>query len=488
MSSRSESPIAPDGSRPAPLYVDLDGTLIASDVLWESLCRLVRSRPTAVLRLPAWLVEGRAALKRRIAEHAMPDVVVLPYRPEVLAYVERQRALGRRIVLATASDARLAREIADHLGVFDDAFGSDGVANVKGAAKLASIREREGDGPFEYVGDSAADLPIWRASAAATLVAPSGSTARAAEGLGLPTSTLVERPSRIRPALRALRPYQWVKNALLFTPIVLAHEIGDPARLLGVALAFVAFCCVASATYLVNDLLDIEADRRHPRKRLRPLAAGTLPIPAAAGLSAGLLAAGFAVSLAFTTPAATGMLALYLALTTAYSFYFKEQLFLDVLILAGLYTLRVVAGGVAADVPVSPWLLAFSLFFFLSLAFVKRYGELLDVQAGRRERLERRGYEVGDIGLVETMGTTAGYLSVLVLALYVNGAAGTGLYGDARLLWAVCPIMLFWITRVWFLARRGVLQDDPVLFAATDRVSYLAGIAIAIVGVVAALR
>jgi 4-hydroxybenzoate polyprenyltransferase len=477
-----------EGETPPPVYVDLDGTLISSDVLWESLCQLLRSRPASVLRMPGWLAGGRAAFKRQVARQVTPDVTALPYRSEVLDYLRAQRDAGRRVVLATASDEQLAQAIAEHLGAFDEAYGSDGRDNVKGEAKLGSIRAREGEGPFEYLGDSAADLAVWRDSARATLVAPSARTARAVEELGVPTQTLLERPPRLGPALRALRPYQWVKNALLFVPLVLAHEIGDPARLLSVAFAFVAFCCVASATYVLNDLLDIEADRRHPRKRNRPLAAGTLPIPHAIGLSLGLLVAGFAVSTAFTGPDSTGMLALYLALTSAYSFYFKEQLFLDVLMLAGLYALRVLAGGVAADVPVSPWLLAFSLFFFLSLAFVKRYAELLDVQASQRERLERRGYEVADLGLVETMGTSAGYMSVLVLALYVNTAGSTGLYSDASLLWAVCPIMLFWITRIWFLARRGTMQDDPVLFAATDRVSYLAGAAIAVIGLLAALR
>lgn len=494
MSSRADTHTQPqpqgqreDESAP-PLYVDLDGTLISSDMLWESLCQLARGRPASVLRIPGWLARGRAALKRRVAEQVRPDVSALPYRPEVLAYLEAQRRSGRRVVLATASDDSLAREIADHLGLFNDAFGSDGAENAKGHAKLRSIRAREGDGPFEYLGDSAADLAIWRASAVATLVAPAARTARAAEQLGVPTRTLLARPGRLGPAVRGLRAYQWVKNALLFAPLVLAQEFGDAERLVRVGLAFVAFCCVASATYLLNDLLDIEADRRHPRKRKRPFAAGTLPIPLGAGLSLSLLIAGFGVSAAFAGPGSTAMLGGYLALTVGYSFYFKEQLFLDVLILAGLYTLRVLAGGVAADVPVSPWLLAFSLFFFLSLAFVKRYAELLSVQATQGDRLERRGYEVGDLGLVETMGTAAGYLSVLVLALYVNGAAATGLYHNATLLWAVCPVMLYWITRIWFLARRGSMQDDPVLFAATDRVSYLAGGVIALVGVVAALR
>ena len=469
------------------LYVDLDGTLIASDVLWESICLLARRRPADLLRVPFWLRRGRACLKRNLAERVKPDVALLPYREEVLAYLRQERSRGRRVVLATASDDELAQKISDHLGLFDDAFGSDGRNNLKSAAKLAVIREREGQRGFEYVGDSSADVPIWEDAAASTLVAPSARTAHAVQQMDTPTRTLVTRSGALRSALKAMRPYQWVKNALLFVPLILAHQLADAERWLGSVVAFVAFSFVASATYIWNDLLDIEADRRHPRKRKRPFAAASLSIPAGFTLSLSLLVTGLGVCAALAPAPVTGMVLLYLGLTTSYSFYFKERLFIDVLILAGLYALRVLTGGVAASVPVSPWLLAFSLFFFLSLAFAKRYAELLGAQASQRERLERRGYEVGDIGLVETMGATAGYLSVLVLALYVNGAGESGLYREAGLLWTVCPIMLFWITRVWFLARRGELHDDPVLFAATDPVSYLAGAAIALVGVLAAL-
>lgn len=483
----SHEDIDPKAAAATPLYVDLDGTLIATDLLWESLCLLARSRPADLLRVPFWLRGGRAALKRRLAERVTPDVSRLPYRPEVLSYLGEQRAAGRRTVLATASDERFARAAAEHTGLFDDAFGSDGEHNMKSGEKLQAIRDRESGGDFEYLGDSSADLAVWEGAAAATLVTPSAATVRTVSGLGIPTRILAEPAKSWRPALQSLRPYQWVKNALLFVPLVLAHELADLERWRGAALAFICFSCVASATYVWNDLLDIEADRRHPRKRHRPFAAATLSIPAGFGLSLGLLLGGLFLSVSFAPPPVTGMVLLYLGLTTTYSFYFKERLFIDVLVLAGLYALRVLAGGVAAAVPVSPWLLAFSLFFFLSLAFAKRYAELLGAQASQQERLERRGYEVGDIGLVETMGVAAGYLSVLVLALYVNGAGASGLYGEAGLLWGVCPIMLFWITRVWFLARRGELQDDPVLFAATDPVSYLAGAAIAVVGMLAAL-
>lgn len=474
------------GTRRETLYVDLDGTLIASDLLWESCVQLLRRDPLAVLRLPLWLARGRAAFKREVCGRARPDVARLPYREEVLAYVRSQRALGRPCVLASASDEALVRQVAAHTGLFDDAFGSDGRSNEKGAAKLRSIRRREGDAAFEYVGDAAADLAIWREADRATLVSPSPSTARRAGRLGVPVHVLVPRASSVVAALRALRPHQWVKNGLLFVPLVLAHQLGDLERLWSTALATVAFCLIASASYLWNDLLDVEADRRHPRKRNRPFAAGALPLSRGVPLSFGLLGAGFALA-AFGAPSgASAMLGLYLLLTLLYSCFLKEQLLIDVLLLAGLYSLRVVTGAVTAQLPVSPWLLAFSLFFFLSLAFVKRAAELIDASRAREPRgLERRGYEVGDLALVETTGVCAGYLAVLVLALYVNSSAVAGLYARPAVLWAVCPILLYWITRVWFLVRRGRMHDDPVVFATTDPVSWATGAAVAGVGLLA---
>jgi 4-hydroxybenzoate polyprenyltransferase len=282
------------------------------------------------------------------------------------------------------------------------------------------------------------------------------------------------------------------KNALLFAPIALAHDLGNSQRLAAVVVAFAAFCAVASLGYLVNDLLDIEADRRHASKRNRPFALGTLGIPQGVALCAGLLCFGAGASALALPWAFTGMLALYLCLTLSYTFYFKEKLFLDTLMLASFYTLRVLAGGVATQIPVSEWLLAFAVFFFLSLALVKRYAELIAAARsahadGESEKLARRAYQLGDTGLVETMGITSGYVSVLVLGLYVSSESVARFYSSPDLLWLISPLMLFWISRIWFLARRGQLPHDPVLFAATDRTSYLTGALVILVGVLAAV-
>ncbi len=473
------------------LYVDLDGTLVATDTLWESLCLLLRRHPSRVAALPFWAARGRAHLKARIAELVGPDPALLPYRPEVLARIEAARAAGHRIVLATASHARIAGAVADHLGGFDAVLATTENRNLKGRAKLDAMREEAAGRPVAYLGDARADLPIWAGVDRAIAFAPSRALASALARTAPDHEILspsAPRPTR-PPVLHALRPHQWVKNGLLFAPLLLAHQVQDKTRLAAVIAGFAAFCLVASAGYLVNDMLDIEADRRHASKRLRPFAAGSLSIPAGLALLCLLLAAGFGIAGLFVSNAFVGMVAAYLVATLAYSFALKERLFLDVLVLAGLYTHRVLAGGVAARVEVSSWLLAFSVFFFLSLALVKRYVELLEKAAADRagsDRVARRAYGTGDTGLVETMGIASGYLSVLVLGLYVSRDDVTRYYSNPEVLWLATPLMLYWISRIWLLARRGEVKADPVLFAATDRVSYGIVLGVVAIGVVAA--
>lgn len=479
----TEAPAPRSRTSAAPLYVDLDGTLLASDMLWESLLALVSRDPREALRLPGALRGGKAAFKRWIADRVEVDPDGLPYREAVLDRLRDEHARGRRLVLATATDAQLAEPIAEHLGLFSGVLASDGVTNLSGAAKRDAIaRDADGAG-YDYLGDGHVDLPIWEGAGRAMLAAAPPSVAAQAASRGLEVETLLPRPPRAAAAVKALRPRQWVKNALLFAPLVLAHEVTDGWRVLATSLAFVCFCAVASGTYLLNDLLDLADDRRHPRKRSRPFAAGTLPIAdgvrilvAAFGL--GLVGAAALVSLPFA-----GMLALYAATTVAYSTVFKRWMLVDVFVLAGLYTQRVLAGGVAAEVVVSPWLLAFCLFFFLSLALVKRYAELLAARGEGRLRLGRRDYEVADLSLVETMGLTSGALSVLVLCLFVTSDSVRTLYATPGLLWGIAPIMFYWVARVWFLARRGELSDDPVLFATRDATSWFCGAAV--LGVVA---
>ena len=395
----NSSPDAPVSQAPEalPLYVDLDGTLIQSDMLWESIARLLSEQPLVAFLLPLWLFGGKAAFKARIAERARPDAGLLPYRPEVLARIEQARAAGRRIVLASASHEQLTSDVADHLQLFDGVLASDGETNVAGERKRALIREDCAGEAFEYIGNSAVDLAIWRAAEVVTVVAPTPGAASGLRKENIAHETLVDSAPLLRELLRALRPHQWAKNALLFAPILLAHQLADAQRLIGVLVAFAGFCAVASAGYLLNDLVDIEADRSHRSKCRRPIASGRLPIPNAIGLLGTLLAVA-SLAASFSSRETAMMLGGYLALTLAYSFYFKQQLILDVVMLAGLYTLRILAGGVAAEVTVSPWLLAFSTFFFLSLALVKRYVELLGSRV--QQSLAEQGVNPVDLSVV----------------------------------------------------------------------------------------
>ncbi len=459
-----------------PLVVDLDGTLIRGDLLWEALAGLARERPWLFLLLPIWLLGGRAHLKDRIARLHTPNAALLVYRPEALELCRTANESGRRLILASASPRVWVDAVAAHVGVFDTVLASDAHRNLKGSEKLRAIREEIGTGPFTYVGDSKADAPIWEDAEEAVGL---GAGSRIARILSRhPNSTIIEEVSRpwALPAVQAMRPHQWVKNILVFVPLLLAHQLDDASRLEETLLCFILFCLVASAGYLVNDILDLPSDRGHPSKCRRPIASGQLQISHAIGLVSALLLTTLWICLVWLGPEVGLMLGVYVGLTFAYSFYLKQTLLLDVLVLAGLYTHRVLTGGLAADVSVSPWLLAFSAFFFLSLAFVKRYLELAHARNQGSRSIPRRAYEVGDLGMVEAMGLACGMISVLVLCLFISSADVRLLYRTPGLLWLMCPVMFYWISRIWFLARRGELDEDPVLFATRDPRSYVAGI------------
>jgi 4-hydroxybenzoate polyprenyltransferase len=467
------------------LYVDLDGTLVATDLLWESLFRLVQTRPWDLPRALFWLLEGKAAFKRRIVERVEVDPSTLPYREAMLERVRSARAGGARVVLATASDERLARPVASYLGLFDAVLASDGRVNLSGVEKRRAIERDAGGAGFEYAGNSPTDFGIWSGAERAILVDPSRGTIRRASRLSIPVEVLPHDRHVGRALLRALRPHQWVKNLLLFVPLLLAHTVTDLDRIVATVLAFAGFCACSSGTYVLNDLLDLDADRVHPRKRHRPLAAGTLSIPAGIAASAVLLLLGVGGPAVLVGPMVAGMLTAYVALTLLYSAVLKRLVFVDVLVLAGLFAHRVLTGAVAAQVVISPWLLVFSLFFFLSLATVKRYAELLAARSRSLRQLSRRGYEVGDIELVQSIGLASGYMAVLVIGLYVSSEDVRRLYARPQLLWLICPLLLYWITRIWFLARRGRVSEDPVLFAATDPVSYGVGALVLLCGTLA---
>jgi 4-hydroxybenzoate polyprenyltransferase/phosphoserine phosphatase len=469
---------------PSVLFVDLDGTLHTSDLFAECLIQVCQKSPRKIGNLAVAAVKGRAALKRATAGLSFPDISTLPWRQDLLELLAELRAAGCRIVLATATDATWADRVAAHFEIFDDVIASDGKRNLKGKAKLNAILEycnENGFDDFAYAGDARADLPIWAEATQAYVVGASPAVRKHVQQTHDNVHEVGVKPDAGRALLKTLRPMQWMKNSLLFVPLVLAHELASIAAMLDVIIAFIALSMCASAMYILNDSLDLQADRRHPHKRHRPLAAGTLSIAHAAVCFVALLVGGFGLAAAALPLGFVGLLLAYVALTVVYATWLKREAMADVVVLAGLYTLRVFAGGVAAGIVVSEWLLTLSVFLFLSLAFAKRHAELARLEIEGNFRARGRGYVVSDLDLIRTLGACCGYRSSLVFALYSHNEHSKQLYANAWALWLICPLALFWISRLWLIAVRGQLNEDPVVFALKDRVSLLLG------GVVAAL-
>jgi 4-hydroxybenzoate polyprenyltransferase len=459
-----------------PLVVDLDGTLLRTDTLHESAIRLLRDSPMDVLRIPMWLGRGKAVLKRHIALRVGLDPTALPYREDLLEWLHAQREGGRSLVLCTASDMSVASAVAAHLGIFDQVIASDGVTNLAGSNKADALIERFGDAGFDYAGNSSADLAVWAHSRRAIVVDAPDDVLRHARERSEVEREFARTPVGWRDWRRMLRVHQWLKNLLLFVPVVAAHRLGELETLGELILAFLSFSLCASAVYIGNDLLDLESDRLHPRKRSRPFASGAVPVwrgvLAAPVLLAASLLLGLLVGGAFLP-----WLAGYFLLTCAYSMLLKRLALVDCLTLALLYTIRIVAGAAAAAQELSFWLLAFSLFLFLSLAFIKRYAELL-VQAGSgKDKAHGRGYYTADAALVMIFGVVSGYGSAVVLALYLNSEAVMRLYRFPEIAGGTVPILIFWISWVWLQATRGLMNDDPLVFAVKDPASLGAGMA-----------
>jgi len=450
--------------------VDLDGTLIAGDLMWESLLLLIKKAPLAALMVPLWMLRGRAFLKHQIATHVTLDPGTLPYRDEVLAFLRHSHSEGRHLVLATGADEIHARAIAKHLGIFSDVLASDGRRNLSGRHKAARLAERFGAHRFDYLGNAWADVPSWLAAGRAIVVAAPARLLQHLKPRVEIASVLASRPALLRSVIRAMRPHQWVKNLLVFVPVIGAHRLFDVEALRLTVFTVVAFSLCASAIYVANDMLDIHADRQHPRKRHRPFAAGELSIPAGAVMSVSLTAMALGVAVAGVSWSLALTLLCYVAANAAYSFRLKREPVADVFLLTALYEMRIVAGAVATSIPLSTWLLAFALFFFLSLACVKRFMEVSATGGA-----PGRGYAAQDALWMHSIGTSSGYMAILVLALYVNSPEVMRLYRQPHLLWILCPVLLYWLSRLWFAAGRGKVHDDPVVEAMRDPMSYVAG-------------
>lgn len=450
-----------------PLCVDCDGTLIRTDLLHESVFLLLKHAPWKLLLLPWWLLRGKAFLKERLAQAVRFDWSTLPLNEEVVALARQAREAGRPVVLATASHRLLAEPLARHLGLFDDVLATDGPTNLSGSRKSDQLSERFGLKGFDYVGNDRKDLPVWSAARQAVVVSSDDRLIKAARSTTQVSRVIPSRSPGLRAYLKALRLHQWLKNVLVFVPLVAAHRLTSSDGWVQALLGFLAFGLCASAVYVLNDLVDLEADRRHVRKRHRPFASGLIPVWHGAFLIPALLGASFAT--AWWLPIEfVGVLAGYFLCTLAYSLALKRQVVVDVLMLAGLYTLRVVAGGAATDIVPSFWLLAFSMFIFLSLALVKRYSELLVTLQQDRDRPPGRGYTVTDLPVLMSVGTSAGMVAVLVFALYINNPDIPAIYDNPLWLWLVPPLLLYWVSRLWMKTHRGEVDDDPLVFALRD--------------------
>ena len=452
------------------IAVDLDGTLTLTDTLHESVLTLVRNKPYLIFLLPFWLFKGIAHLKQKVAENSELDVTTLPYNQPLIDWLKEEKKRGKKIVLCTAANEKIAKAVVSNFDLFDAFIASDSKTNLKCARKRDALQERYEVEGYDYAGNSNDDLQVWADASNAVVVNASENVLKKASTLTSVTQVFRSEQAGIAVWLKAIRIHQWLKNLLLFVPLLAAHQIGNMQSLGLLIIAFISFSLCASSVYITNDLLDLESDRRHPRKRFRPFASASLSV------LHGVIAAPLLVAASFLLGTAVGVdfllvLLIYLFLTAAYSFSLKRLVLVDCLTLATLYTMRIIAGAAAVSVSLSFWLLAFSIFIFLSLALVKRYAELLVQSREGKNSAHGRGYFVTDAPLLQTLGVSSGYISTLVIALYLRSENVISMYAQPLAIWLLIPILLFWVSWVWFKSSRGEMHDDPIVFAAKDKAS-----------------
>jgi 4-hydroxybenzoate polyprenyltransferase/phosphoserine phosphatase len=465
------------------IAVDLDGTLTLTDTLYEAALTLVRTKTFMLLLLPFWLIRGVAHLKLKVAENSELDVTTLPYNVPFIDWLKEQKVNGKKIVLCTAANERIAQAVSKHLNFFDDVIASNEFTNLKSNNKRDVLQEKYGEQGYDYAGNSSADIEVWASASQAIVVNANERVLAKALQVAMVSQTFPSGGggrAGVSDWIRALRLHQWLKNLLLFVPLLAAHQLGNFQSLFTLIIAFISFSLCASSVYITNDLLDLESDRSHPRKKHRPFASAKLPI------ALGVVITPILIGASITLGAIVGndflvVLLLYLSLATAYSLVLKRMVLMDCLILAILYTCRIIAGATAVSMPPSFWLLAFSLFIFLSLAFVKRYAELMVQRKEGKSSTRGRGYEVSDLQLLQTLGVSSGYISVLVIALYIRSEEIMSLYAQPIAIWLMLPILLFWVSWIWLKAARGEMHDDPIVFAFKDKTSLLVATLIAVV-------
>lgn len=452
-----------------PLCVDLDGTLVRTDLLVEATFALLKKNIFTVFLLPLWLLRGKSHFKDQIARRVDIDARLLPYQTEFLEFLRQRQEAGGRLILATASHVNYANAVSQHLDIFDIVLASDSERNLAGKVKLEAIRVVCDDKKFDYAANGKVDLKVWQQSNAAVLVNPERGVEAAVKRI-----SPIERVFRDRDRnsmlsfMKAMRLHHWVKNLIILVPLMLAHRVNDTVLLIQAGIAFLSFGFCASSVYLLNDMFDLSFDREHPRKQWRPLASGEISVAYVAIMIPALLLISLLLALTLP-PQFIGVLVLYYVMTLAYSLRLKHHAIIDVIVLASLYTLRVIAGAAAVEVEASFWLLSFSMFFFLSLALVKRYSELLGIADAETNAVAGRGYRASDLPLLAQFGITSAFMSVLVLALYINSESVQVLYSRPQVIWLLCPLLLYMVSRVWLLAHHNKLHEDPVVFVISDR-------------------
>lgn len=458
------------------LFVDLDGTLIKSDLLFECLVPIIKNYFYALFLAPFWLLKGKAYLKDKFSDLVSINPEILPYNNNVLEYIRKEKENGSKIILATASNIKLAKSISDYLGIFDDVIASSKEENLKGKNKLNKIKlyieNNNTNKEFSYIGDSEADVKIFNETNIPIVVGNKNVFNKIKSKNDKTTFVDGENDFSLKKFFKMIRTYQWVKNFLIFLPLILAHKFLDVNLLLKALVAFFSFSFLASSVYIINDIMDVESDRIHPSKKNRPIASGAVKISSALKVAFILMPLSFIISI-FLGKEFLFVLLTYFITTSCYSFYLKKIMLVDILILSLLYTVRMFAGGVALNIYLSPWLFMFSMFFFFSLACAKRYSELYAVRNNLQDEIKGRGYQAQDLEQIQIFGSSSGYIAILIFALYIQSDISMKLYKTPSSFWALCPIMLYWISRVWLLSHRGQMTQDPIIFALKDKVSYV---------------
>jgi 4-hydroxybenzoate polyprenyltransferase len=468
-----------------PICVDLDGTLLHTDTLFEGVLDLVRKSLWQALALPFWILKGRPKFKEKVAAHSDLDLEYLPFNQTLLERLKSEKQAGRRLVLVTGADRAIARRIAENGGLFEEYLASDGVNNLSGERKARELVSRYGAGGYDYVGDCAKDLPVWASARQALVVDPSPALERKAKSANPGLEVIRSgQPPLWRSLLKGARPHQWVKNLLVFVPLLTAMRLDSPQLFITALLTFLALSLSSSGIYLINDLWDLSADRRHVIKKNRPLASGRLSLQNGLMAAAASTILGLGLAILIGPALLAAVVLAKLVLSWLYSVYLKRKVILDIVVLANLYALRILAGGVATGVVISPWLWGVSIFFFLSLAFAKRCAEYKELEKNGQTESAGRPYQVSDLPLLLTSGLASGYLAILVFIIYMSSEKVKAMYAAPDLLWAAVPLLIYWLTRFWLLVQRGRMNQDPVAFVIKDRVSYLTALLVlAVMGV-----